>query len=524
MLTTRYFAAATLALAGGLAAQSPLAATFSSNNGADGVMFDVRSIVPITIDNFDVNLDAGTWDIEIYTTVGGGSHRGLEQDPLGWTLVASAADITSAGADQATSLPFTSSLNVRVECGEQRGFYITATGGAPLNYTVETGVVVGDIQAQNDHLQLLAGVGVDYLHSTVYGLPLSSRQFNGNIHYTPTLNVICGDSADLGGGCQTESASAYEVHEALLMDLAGTTLTAINNGDGFDVTKSTSNIAPLGPNAVNCNLGDDDSVDTATLGGTLGIHVGSNGWVALGPGNSTFYEPDVGTMLNNPSTAIYAWTDLQPASAGGLNGDIWYEETGSVATVTFDGVDGWGTGQRNTIQFTWDVANNNWSIAFGNLSLNNPEQWVVGYSPSTSNFDNGPTDLSFGGFFLAALDYAGLTLESTRPVIGSTWTLQSSNLVNALGSAFMIGSIPLGEHGEGISLAGVGAPKCKAFTLGDLGTVFGVGFGGTASFPIPVPNNPALMGSTVVAQAFSKQPVNAFGWTSSNGIQATVGF
>ncbi|MGC6489052.1 MAG: hypothetical protein ACON4Z_15495, partial [Planctomycetota bacterium] len=45
-----------------------LTTTFASNNGQAGNMFDLRpGNAPVVIDCFDVNLDAGTWDLEVYT-------------------------------------------------------------------------------------------------------------------------------------------------------------------------------------------------------------------------------------------------------------------------------------------------------------------------------------------------------------------------------------------------------------------------------------------------------------------------
>lgn len=520
MLTTRHIAAAALALATGLAAQSTLTTTFQSNNGADGSMFDIRSIHPLRIDGFDLNLDAGSWDVEIYTTMSGGSHVGLEQDPTGWQLIAAAADVTSAGVDQPTSLPFQTSLNIPIPCGSQRGFYVTVKAGAGMNYTIVPGMVVGDVHASNDHLEVLAGVGVDYLNTTVYGLPLSSRVFNGNVHYTPTTSTTCGASANFGAGCQKAEASFYETMTAAAMDLAGITLTATNNGHGYDVTAGLSTIAPIGANAVNCDLDDDDSVDTATLGGTLGLHVGSNGWIGFGPGNSTHYTPDPQTMLANPARGIYAWTDLQPFSSGGTNGDIWYEENGTVATVTFDGVDGWGTGLPNTIQFIYDTATGDFSIGFGQLSVINPEDWLIGYSLGGQAMDPGPMDLSAGAFNVPDIDFPGLELSSSRPALGTTWNLLTTGAVGAPGAAFLLGDTAY----PGISLAGLGAPGCSVYTNGNLGALFGLSFNGTAFAPVPIPNAPQLMGAEVVVQSIAKQTLNAFGWVTSNGVQATIGF
>ena len=92
------------------------------------------------------------------------------------------------------------------------------------------------------------------------------------------------------------------------------------------------------------------------------------------------------------SKGVYAWTDLQPNTAG----LVVYEEdvlTGQ-ARVTYDGVPGWNTPDPCYIQIDYNVLTGDWAIRFGTVGFANPEDWLVGYSPGGASLDPGPTDIS----------------------------------------------------------------------------------------------------------------------------------
>ncbi|MEC8252974.1 MAG: hypothetical protein VX044_07150 [Planctomycetota bacterium] len=328
-------------------------------------------------------------------------------------------------------------------------------------------------------------------------------------------------TSSFGSGCGALGASFYEQMDPVSMDLAGTTVVGTSAGGSYAVSTTSTTLAPLGAGAVALGLGDDDEIDTSTVGGTLGLWVGSNGWIATGGGNSTSFTPSVNTMLNNPNTGVYAWTDLQPASGGGTNGDVWYEESGTVATVTFLGVDGWNTGAPNTIQFTYDTANGDWTIAFDQLSTVNPEDWLIGYSVGGPSVDAGPTDISAGPFSTAAADLGNLLLTSNLPVLGTSWDMTCDNMEStALGAFFFFGS---SEVNPGIDLGVIGAPGCSAYTSNDLGIANLVLGASSVTLSVNVPNNPALSGAMLTVQSASSSSTNAFGASTSNGLTGTVG-
>ena len=496
-----------------------LTTTFASNNGQAGNMFDVRAVdSALTIECLDVNLDAGTWDLEVYTPTNGGSHVGIEQDPTAWTLVGTVTGVESFGANVPTPLPLT--LGLTVECGQQRGFYVTVTNGTAMNYTTEAGFQVGDVYASNADIEFLAGTGNVYPFANVFGPPSGSRIFNGNIHYAVQSGGLCGRAVAYGDGCGSAAASFYEQADAASFDLGGLAVVGTNNGSGYDVTTATASIAPVGGAAIALPLGDDDSIDTNTVGGTLGLWVGSNCWIALGGGNSNGFSPSVATMLSNPATAVYAWTDLRPLQTSGAGlGTVYYEENGSVATVTYDAVEGWNTGETNTVQFTYDAATGDYSITFGTLSTSNPEDWLVGYSVGGASVDPGAIDISAGSFSTPAVDIPPLALSSDIPVLGGIWDLELANITGPL-AWFFFGDAAVDP---GYDLAPNGAPGCAVYTSANLGFWGQPILAGGTRMTFALPSATSLLGAELYAQGASIDSGNALGLATSNGVFARVG-
>ena len=279
---------------------------------------------------------------------------------------------TGNGPDVPT--PLGGCLDLLLTAGTTQGFYVTTTTGG-IRYTTGAGFPVGSLYTANSDLEFYAGTGNVYQFGTFFGNATASRVWNGNINYTTGTSSNCSLQASkttYGAGCYEAAASFYEVLTATGMDLGGMKVTGTATATGYDITTAPSGWTGPGLTATAMALGDDDFQDSASVGGTLGVWVGSNGNIALGGGNSTGFTPSVTTMLANPQTGIYAWTDLQPASGGGSNGDVFYEESGTVATVTYNGVDGWNTGDPNSIQFTYDTATGDFSILFGTVSNLNP--------------------------------------------------------------------------------------------------------------------------------------------------------
>ncbi|MCA9320944.1 MAG: hypothetical protein KDB53_09425 [Planctomycetes bacterium] len=162
-------------------AQLTLTTTFTSNNGQSGNMFDLVATNAILIESFDVNLDAGAWDLEVYRVTGGGSFVPHSASPAAWDLIGSASQVVSNGVDVPTPLPI--AVDTLILPGQTQGFYVTVTNGTAINYS--GGTALGAVFAADVNLQFLEGSGVSYPFAGTF----TPRVWNGNIHYRRALRV-----------------------------------------------------------------------------------------------------------------------------------------------------------------------------------------------------------------------------------------------------------------------------------------------------------------------------------------------
>ena len=428
---------------------SPLTTTFASNNGGvgiKGVYFSLEAMPGtggVTITEFDLNCTAPTGSsvgINVYVQPNDGS-CGYEVDGL-WYL-RSAATGTAAGLNNPTSFV----LSTPIELGEGccLGVGIEATGAVNWGHRYTNGASNPEIY-DNGQLRMTAGRASGPFGS---GVVYEPRVANTNIYYS--LGGACSDVAvatPYGSGCLNTWTSFYEDFDAASMDLEGLEVYGdpVFFGQNVNTRPATINpVGSLGTAQPLTALGDDDSVDTATYGGTLGLHVASNCWVAYGPNNSTFYVPSIQTMLDNPSEGYYAWTDLEPNATG--SGLVYYEEAGQRWQVTYDGVYLWGTTDPVTVQFRGNATTGRFAIAFGAGANSSAGRWAVGHSGAGISTDPGPRDLSQAtlfGFLMANADQAGLELAPVAaPVLGAPFELQTTNI--PAGPAFHFGLIGLAQ-------------------------------------------------------------------------------
>ena len=116
-----------------------------------------------------------------------------------------------------------------------------------------------------------------------------------------------------------------------------------------------------------------------------------------------------------------------------------------------------------------------------------------------------------------------LTLSSNAPQLGATWTLAASSIESiAPACLFWFGdgaaqvTLPLGPI--------IGANGCTLYTNASLGAqIASVSPTGTASFPITVPANPALLATDLSVQATARSASTGANWATSNGLRAVVG-
>jgi hypothetical protein len=231
-----------------------LATPYNQNNGQRGIMFDITALTNITINCFDVNLDAGTSGVAIYYKVG--THVGFTTTPGAWTLLGTANNITGAN-NVPTSVPVT--VNVAVTAGCTVAFYITRTtaNGPLMNYT--NGTAVGFVFSSNADMQIKDGTGKDYLFAANY----TPRRFNGTVYYTltsgPSGGSVSGPLSMCAGTTQTYTYSGLGWTSYNWTVPAGTTITT---GQGTNTITITAGSTPgnicctptgaCGPGPISC--------------------------------------------------------------------------------------------------------------------------------------------------------------------------------------------------------------------------------------------------------------------------------
>jgi hypothetical protein len=106
-----------------------LTTIFASNNGFAGNSFDVTALTALTVVGWDVNLDAGTYTVEVYTKVG--TADGFEQNAAAWTLLGSDT-VVSAGPDLHT---YVNVGGLTMASGDVRGVIVRVTSYSGIRYT-----------------------------------------------------------------------------------------------------------------------------------------------------------------------------------------------------------------------------------------------------------------------------------------------------------------------------------------------------------------------------------------------------
>ena len=121
----------------------------------------------------------------------------------------------------------------------------------------------------------------------------------------------------------------------------------------------------------------------------------------------------------------------------------------------------------------------------------------------------------------AGCDTPALSLAGDFPVLGGTFTLTVGNVQPVLPIAVLL----FGDaQAPGIDLGFLGAPGCRAWTNGNLTSLSAPVTGATATLPIGIPANSALVGVFFTTQAAAFTAANTLGVATSNGLQWTVGY
>jgi gliding motility-associated-like protein len=150
----------------------PLATPTVTNNGQDGIMFDVVAITNVNLTQIAMDFDSGNHTIQIYGKTG--THVGFTTNAAAWTLLGTANAWAATGGTNVT-IPITFS---KVLCpGQVYAFYVTSTTGG-CNYS--NGTAVGANAAIDANIRILQGTGKDFS----FGANFTPRTPNVKVFYS----------------------------------------------------------------------------------------------------------------------------------------------------------------------------------------------------------------------------------------------------------------------------------------------------------------------------------------------------
>lgn len=338
-----------------------------------------------------------------------------------------------------------------------------------------------------------------------------------------------------GEGCNHGAVSWYESFPVSTFDLG--TATGVNTvemlptGSGYLVLPGASNW--FTPTSTNLGLADDALSGPQSLpftfnypgGSTNSIIIESNGNVWLQPPTHTslFCSTSPGALLTRGPVISAFYDDLDPTSTGGgtINFDV--DPSGQAVYCTWTAVPIWTTtppSPRPTNTFQVAIYSSG-IVDLRYQQMDSTGSWtttLTGFSPGTNSTDPGPRDISAAMPFITTADSRPLALRGIgRPIMGSTnFALQ----VNDIPATSLLGAVSLGfaQYSAGVPLASIGMPDCFLYASTDalLVTPFA---SSPTSLVLPIPNNAALTGLRVYAQAGAfDASANPLGILASNGV------
>ncbi len=331
-----------------------------------------------------------------------------------------------------------------------------------------------------------------------------------------------GGTVAFGTGCNRGSTAFYEEFGSPSFDLSGSAMTLLWNGAYYTAVPAGSYVAPSGA-ATSLALTDDSSTSVTLsgafpyAGGTTNtLTVCSNGFVSPSNSNGTGYTPSASGWLGSTAPRWGTWHDFNPGAAG--SGAVKFEQIGTVAYITWQGVYSYATTAANTWQLQLDRSNGNVTYVWQTI-VSSGNGWLVGYAGTAPNADLGSLDISValpGGFATSATNVLPLALVATPPHIGQTTTLSTTEF--PVGSLLGVQVISMTKFDPGIDLSVIGMPTCSLYAqLDNLQLLFPVNQ--SATYGLAIPNNPALIGAEVVTQSAAfDSAANAAGLISSNGL------
>lgn len=349
-----------------------------------------------------------------------------------------------------------------------------------------------------------------------------------------TLVPVLASAVPFGQGCYLTRGTFAQIFVPNAFDLGGTVSSTV--GVSF-VPITNGYTVQSGPDAwftpTSTNLGlADDAVATLTLpfafafpgGSTTAVGMSSNGFLWL---NGTSTDPDLSPssteLAQGPARFAPFWMNLNPAAGGTCHFDV--DPTNTEAYFTWDNVPGFTAGPPGPGNSFQLVLRADQSAEFRYRQM--PNQLLVtvlGWSRGAQLIPP-LIDVSAAMPFNVTVDQNALGfVPVNRPILGTTQTINITNIPNPLGS---IGLAMMGTAAivPGLNLAIIGAPDCFLNSTADVIQPIFPLLGATHPWTLPIPNSAALSGTHVYCQGALLVPpgTNAFGALTANSVNLTIG-
>ncbi|MCU0865649.1 MAG: hypothetical protein MUC36_17835 [Planctomycetes bacterium] len=353
------------------------------------------------------------------------------------------------------------------------------------------------------------------------------------VGYVPAPAGTAATNTSLGAGCVSgPDASFYELFtSSAAFDLANSAITLTHTGNGYIASSGVAAYLPPSAGALQLTLTDNSQIAVSLsqpmpVGRTTTsvLNVCSNGFITAGAPISTAASGTASSLLNNRAIWAVCWHNMNPTIVG--SGQVWFEEVGGTAFVTWDGVwDNSGTtaASANTMQAQFDLATGSVTYVYGAISTGGTSR-MVGFSDVSGSSDPGNMDISAAlpaTFTAATFRLDPLTLGPvSRPVLGTNWDLRATNVPPTT----VVGIDVFGLTDPGLSdLAVIGMPTCGIRASLDVLNVW-FSTGSVHAYSLPLPSSTSLINFHVFTSTVAFQPgVNAFGAITSNGIDGKLG-
>jgi hypothetical protein len=435
---------------------------------------------------------------------------------------------------------------VLIDGGAVRVHYGHDLATLPASWPWLVGASPGQGAATNpvsfQSLPLLTSGAATFHEAGVGGLALAGRTFDwlpdGIGGYAVVENTQCPSALPYGKGCVAQYASFYERFASTpTIDLANRAFHLAHGAGGYAVAAAATPFVAPSPAAANLALTDDSEAVVALSspfaypgGVTSQLVVCSNGHVAAASNGAMFdYTPSADDLLAWPNATWAVWRDLIPNAAG----NVWFEEAGGRAIVTWLGVVGYqGTAAGSvpsTFQLQFELATGDVHFVFQSLDTTSlsgwsgGDGWLVGYSAPGASLDPASIDLDVAaatGFGVAVADAPALGLRvGSLPAVGTVVAFDTVDIPT--GAPFGVLLFGVTPYVAGVPLDAIGMEGCSGYHDAVVGVSFVAG-GPTATVPLAIPNVPGAAFQAQSVVYAPQAPRTSSGLLASGALHLTV--